>query len=88
MQAREAKSRGHAPSFSRSISNYVHLTDLDQSGVIVLGTPLGHKQFAEAWTHKKIAEHEVLLSRMPGGARARTGRRAQQRRVERGVSLV
>ena len=36
----------------------------DKQGVKVLGTPLGHPQFVEAYLCKKIAAQEVLLERI------------------------
>ena len=38
---------------------------LDKQGVKVLGTPLGHPQFVEAYLCKKTAAQEVLLERIP-----------------------
>ena len=38
---------------------------LDKQGVKILGTPLGHPQFVEAYLCKKTAAQEVLLERIP-----------------------
>ena len=36
-----------------------------QQGVKVLGTPLGHPDFVQRFLEGKIAEHRVLLERIP-----------------------
>ena len=38
---------------------------VDQQGIKILGTPLGHPHFVEAHLNRKSAEHDVLLERIP-----------------------
>ena len=37
----------------------------EQQGIRILGTPLGHPHYVQAFMRKVLAEHEVLLSRIP-----------------------
>ena len=38
---------------------------LSQRGVVVLGTPIGSTEFVNDWIRSKLAEHKVLLDRIP-----------------------
>ena len=38
---------------------------LEEQGVRILGTPLGHLHYVQAFLRRVTAEHEVLLSRIP-----------------------
>ena len=38
---------------------------LEEQGVRILGTPLGHPHYVQAFLRRVTAEHEVLLSRIP-----------------------
>ena len=37
----------------------------EQRGIVVLGTPIGHQDFVQAWAARRLEEEERLLSQLP-----------------------
>ena len=37
----------------------------EQCGIVVLGTPIGHQDFVQAWAARRLEEEERLLSQLP-----------------------
>ncbi|OLP83702.1 hypothetical protein AK812_SmicGene35526 [Symbiodinium microadriaticum] len=37
----------------------------EQRGIVVLGTPIGHQDFVQAWAARRLKEEERLLSQLP-----------------------
>ena len=37
----------------------------EQRGIVVLGTPIGHQDFVQAWAARRLEEEEQLLSQLP-----------------------
>ena len=63
MGARE----GPAPPGIAELGDDVWRGDLrsDQRGIVVLGTPVGHPDFIQAWATRRLEDEEQLLRQLP-----------------------